>query len=168
MLRRTVPGLTWSVLEERRLAFKLVAAHAATLLFLLIYFWVLVITAVDYPLFYAVFPYPMFVAVTIGLLLALLPGRTWRLKLGLILILGVWFSILPRVSWHRETRFFINAATLHRGMTLEQARARMASFVARASATGDEVWFQPWPFGGDACIVKLRHNRIHTVILRHE
>jgi hypothetical protein len=156
------------VLEERKLAFRLIAAHAATLLFLLIYFWVLVITAVDNPLFYAVFPYPMFVSVTIGLLLALLPGRTWRLKLGLILILGAWFSILPRVSWHRETRFFINAATLHRGMTLEEARTRMASFVGEASATGDEVWFQPWPFGRDICIIKLRAGRIHDVLLRHE
>jgi hypothetical protein len=156
------------VLEERKLAFRLIAAHAATLLFLLIYFWVLVITAVDYPLFYAVFPYPVFVSVALGLLLALLPGRMWRLKLGLILILATWFSILPRVSWHWETKFFINAGMLHRGMPMAKARAWMHPFTMKKSANNEEIWFQPWPYGEDACIVKLRGDRIRDVILRHQ
>ena len=156
------------MLEERKLAFRLIAAHAATLLFVLVYFWVLVITAVDYPLFYAVFPYPIFVSIALGLLLALLPGRSWRLKLGLTLILAVWFSILPRISWHWDSRFFINAGTLHRGMSAEKARERMRAFVEKESAGGEEIWFQPRPFGQDACIVKLRGGRIHDIILRHE
>jgi len=156
------------VLEERKLALNVIVAHAATLLFLLIYFWVFVITAVDQALFYAVFPYRYFVAIALVLLLALTAGHHWRFKLGLVLILVFWFSLLPRVSWHEETHFFINAGTLRKGMKIEQALARMRPFVVTASADGKEIWFQPSLNSPDACIGYVRDGKIREVILRSE
>ncbi len=153
--------------EGRKLAVTSIAAHFGTLLFLLIFFWVVVITAIDASLFYAVFPYRYFVAVALTLLLALVPGRSWRFKLGLLLILTVWFSVLPRVSWHAETNFFINAGSLRKGMTLDQAASRMRPFLMTVSGDGRIVWFQPRPGAPDACIAELRRGRLHRISLRH-
>ena len=153
--------------ESRTLALASIAAHFGTLLFLLVYFWVVVITAIDYSLFYAVFPYRYFVAVALAALFALLPGRSWRFKLGLVLILIVWFSLLPRVSWHAETNFFINAGSLRKGMTLETAATRMRPFLMTVSGDGRLVWFQPRPGAADACVAELRRGRLHRISLRH-
>lgn len=145
-----------------------IASQAAMLLFLLVYFWVLVITAIDSALFYAVFPYRYFVAVALLVLLLFVPGRSWRFKLGLFLILAVWFSLLPRVSWHEESQFFIHAGTLRKGMTLEEAAAKMRPYIMTVSAEGDEAWFQPHANAEDTAIVRLREGKVREIILRHE
>jgi hypothetical protein len=155
------------MLDGRRIALAHIAAHSLTLLFFLVYFWVLVITAVDNALFYAVFPYRYVVAVALTLLLLLVPGRGWQFKLGLLLILAVWFSLLPRVSWHADSNFFINAGSLRKGMTLEQATGRMRPFVMTASADGKEVWFQPRPDSQEACVLALRGGKVRNITLRH-
>jgi hypothetical protein len=80
----------------------------------------------------------------------------------------VWFSWLPRVSWHEKSHFFINAGALRKGMTFEQASARMRPFVMTVSADGEEVRFQPWPNARDACIAKLKGGRVRELILRHD
>jgi len=145
-----------------------ITAHLITALFLLIYFWILVITAVDNALFYAVFPYRWFVAVALMVLLVLLPGRQWRLKLGLFLILCAWFSLLPRVSWHADANFFINAGRLHKGMTVDQAIARMKPFVMTARPDGRELWFQPAPQARDMAIAEVRQGKLRRVVLRRD
>jgi hypothetical protein len=155
------------MLDGRRIALAHIAAHSLTLLFFLVYFWVLVITAVDNALFYAVFPYRYVVTVALTLLVLLVPGRGWQFKLGLLLILAVWFSLLPRVSWHADSNFFINAGSLRKGMTMEQATARMRPFVMTASADGKEVWFQPRPDSPEACVLALRAGRVRNITLRH-
>lgn len=156
------------MLASRRIAVLTIAAHAATLLFLLCYFWVVVITAVDSSRFYAVFPYRQFVTGVLVVLVVLLPGKNWRLKLGLFLIIAVWFSLLPRVSWHEETNFFINAGTIRKGMTAEQARSKMRPFLAATSAEGDELIFQPAPDARERCVVKIKDGKIRDVQLSHE
>ena len=167
-LRDEAPAIPCCVLEERKLAVLSIAAHAATLLFLLCYFWVLVITAVDSSLFYAVFPYRYFVTVTLLVLIALLPGKNWRFKFGLLLIITVWFSILPRVSWHEESSFFINAGTIHKGMMARQVEATMRPFASTESPDGTELRFQPAPGSGDVCVVKLKDGKVRSVIVQHE
>jgi hypothetical protein len=152
----------------RRIAVMTIAAHAATLLFLLCYFWLVVITALDSSVFYAVFPYRQFVLGALVVLLIFLPGRNWRLKLGLLLILLVWFSLLPRVSWHERTNFFINAGTIRTGMTAEQARARMKPFLAATSADGSQLLFQPEPDSRERCVVKLKDGKVRDVQLSHD
>ena len=152
--------------EARRLALASMAEHFGTLLFLLVYFWVVVITAIDYALFYAVFPYRYFVVTSLLLLLALVAGRSWRFKMGLLLILMVWFSVLPRVSWHSETNFFINAGSLRKGMTLEQAATRMRPFLMTVSADGRLVWFQPRPGAPDLCMAEVRNGRLRRISMR--
>lgn len=156
------------MIAERRFELSSLAAHAATLLFLLCYFWVLVITALDSAPFYAVFPYRYFVLGVSMVLLLLVPGRDWRLKLGLFLIIAVWFSLLPRVSWHEESHFFINAGTLRKGMTGEQARERMRPFQSTTSPDGTELVFQPGPGSGDRCVVILKGGRVRDIQMRHE
>jgi len=156
------------MLEGRKLALAHITAHVLTLLFLLVYFWVLVITAVDNALFYAVFPYRYFVAGALLVLLVFVPGKEWRFKLGLFLILAVWFSLLPRVSWHEDSNFFINAGALHKGMTVEEAAARMRPFVMTAAADGEEIWFQPWPGAREAAIARVRGGKVREITLRHE
>lgn len=156
------------MLEGRKLALAHIAAHALTLFFLLVYFWILIITAIDNALFYAVFPYRYFIAVSLILLLVLVPGRNWRFKLGLFLILAVWFSLLPRVSWHEETRFFINAGSLREGMAVEEAAARMKPYVMTVSADGREVWFQPWPGARESAVATVRKGKLREVMLRPE
>ena len=153
--------------DGRRIALAHIAMHALTLLFFLVYFWMLVITAVDNPLFYAVFPYRYVVVAALTVLLLLVPGRGWQFKLGLLLILAVWFSLLPRVSWHRESNFFINAGSLRKGMSLERAAATMKPFVMTASTDGKEVWFQPQPNSREACVLKLRDGKVQHIALRH-
>jgi hypothetical protein len=155
------------MLEARRLALLTIAAHAATLLFLLFYFWVVVITAIDSARFYALFPYRYFVASVLLVLVMLLPGKGVRLKFGLLLIITVWFSLLPRVSWHDETNFFINAGTLHKGMTEEQARSKMKPFLSVTSMDQSQVTFQPSPASHEQCIVKLKEGKVRQVQLRH-
>lgn len=150
---------------ERRIAVLTLAAHAATLLFLLCYFWVLVITAVDSAIFYAVFPYRRFVFGALLVFVALLPGKEWRLKLGLTLIIAVWFSVLPRVSWHEESNFFINAGTIRKGMTEQETRKRMEPFLVTTSMDGTELAFQPSPESGDRCRVTLREGKVRDVRL---
>jgi hypothetical protein len=150
---------------QRRIAVPMLAARAATLLFLLCYFWVLVITAVDSAFFYAVIPYRRFVLAALLVFVALLPGREWRLKLGLTLIIAVWFSLLPRVSWHEESNFFINAGTLRNGMTVEETRKRMAPFLATTSTDGREVTFQPSPESQDRCKVEVKEGKVRQVHL---
>lgn len=152
--------------EARRLALASMAEHFGTLLFLLVYFWVVVITAIDHALFYAVFPYRYFVVTSLLLLLALVAGRSWRFKMGLLLILMVWFSLLPRVSWHSETNFFINAGSLRQGMTIEQAAVRMRPFFMTVSADGRLVWFQPRPGAPDVCIAEVRNGRLRRISMR--
>jgi len=152
----------------RRIAVLTIAAHAATLLFLLCYFWLVVITALDSSVFYAVFPYRSFVMGALIVLLLFLPGKNWRLKLGLLLILVAWFSVLPRVSWHEETNFFINAGTLRKGMSAEQARSRMRPFLAATSADGTELLFQPAPDSRERCVVKIKDGKVRDVQLSHE
>lgn len=144
------------------------ATHAATLLFVLVYFWVVVITALDFSLFYAVFPYRYFVAAALLALFLLLPGRTWRLKLGLLLILAFWFSVLPRVSWHDESNFFINAGTLRKGMTEEQVRKTMQPFISTASPDGEEITFRPASGSEDACVVRIKAGKAREVTVRHD
>jgi hypothetical protein len=153
--------------EGRRVALAHIVAHTFTLLFFLVYFWMLVITAVNNPLFYALFPYRYVVVVALMVLLLLVPGRGWQFKLGLLLILAVWFSLLPRVSWHRESNFFINAGSLRKGMSVEQAAAAMRPFVMTASADGKEVWFQPQPDSREACVLKVRDGKVQKIALRH-
>jgi len=162
------PVLLSCMIEERRIAVLNIAGQAVTLLFLLFSFWVVVITAVDSALFYAVFPYRRFVAGTVLVLLALVPGRNWRLKLGVFLMLIFWFSVLPRVSWHEETNFFINAGTIHKGMTVAEARSKMRPFLSATSPAGDEVTFQPDPASGDRCVIKVRDGKVRDVQMLHE
>lgn len=153
--------------DGRRIALAQIALHALTLLFFLVYFWTLVITAVNNPLFYAVFPYRYVVTVALTLLLLLVPGRGWQFKLGLLLILAVWFSLLPRVSWRRDSNFFINAGSLRKGMSIEQAAGAMRPFVMTASGDGKEVWFQPQPGSREACVIKVQDGRVQKIALRH-
>jgi hypothetical protein len=153
--------------EGRKLALNSIAAHVGTLLFALIYFWVIVITAIDSSLFYAVFPYRYFAGAALLLLVALVAGKGWRPKLGLVLILTVWFSVLPRVSWHAETNFFINAGRLRKGMTLDEAAVRMRPFFMTVSGDGRLVWFQPRPGAPDSCVAELRKGRLYRISLRH-
>jgi hypothetical protein len=153
--------------EARRLALLKITARAATLLFLLCYFWIVVITAIDSSRFYAAFPYRKFVSVALLVLVALVPGKSWRLKFGLLMIIVAWFSILPRVSWHEESNFFINAGTIHKGMTAEQAREAMRPFLSITSPDGSELLFQPAPNSAERCVVKLKDGKIRHVQLRH-
>src|SRR5829696_185471 len=117
------------MLEARRIALLSVASHAATLLFLLCYFWVLVITAIDSARFYVVFPYRNFVAGVLLVLVVLLPGRSWRLN------------------------FVINAGTIHKGMRAEVVRAKMKPFLSVTSSDGTEMTFQHAPASREWCIV---------------
>ena len=155
--------VNWKVIEERRIAVLTIAAHAATLLFLLCYFWVLVITALDSAFFYAVFPYRHFVTGALIVFAALLPGKEWRLKLGLTLIIAVWFSLLPRVSWHDESNFFINAGTLRKGMSVAEVRETMRPFVTTTSSDGQEMVVQPGPQSRDRCILLLRNGTVRAI-----
>jgi hypothetical protein len=156
------------MLEARRLAVRTIAAHAATLLFLFCYFWVLVITVVDSSRFYATLPYRQFVTIALLVLVALLPGKNWRLKFGMLLIVVVWFSVLPRVSWHEESNFFINAGTIRKGMTIEEAREKMRPFLSVTSPDGARVTFQPAPNSTERCVVELRTGKVRAVQLHHQ
>ena len=57
-------------------------------------------------------------------------SQLW-LKLGLFLIIAVWFSLLPRVSWHEKTNFFINAGTTNFGSDRVLLNTRAASTATR-------------------------------------
>ncbi|HMJ88775.1 MAG TPA: hypothetical protein VK530_03105 [Candidatus Acidoferrum sp.] len=156
------------MIEGRRIAVLKVAAHAATLLFLLCYFWVLIITALDFSRFYAALPYRYFATGALVVLVVLLPGKNWRLKFGLLLIIAVWLSVLPRVSWHDESNFFINAGTIRKGMTDEQVRNKMRPFLSVTSRDGTEVTFQTAPGSRERCVVKLKDGTVRAVQLRHK
>lgn len=152
--------------EERRIAVISIAAHAATLLFLLCYFWVLIITAVDSAFFYAVFPYRYFVTGALLVFFILMFGKEWRLKLGLTLIIAVWFSVLPRVSWHEESNFFINAGTLRKGMSAAEVRSKMQPFLVTTVKEGNELIIQPAYDSSDRCIVTLCADKVRDIELQ--
>lgn len=154
-------------MEARRLAVLAIAARAATLLFLFCYFWVLAITAIDSSRFYATLPYRRFVTIALLVLVVLVPGKSWRLKFGMFLMIIAWFSILPRVSWHGTTNFFINAGTLRKGMSAEEVRRTMRPFLSVTSQDGTQVMFQPSPNSPDHCVVQLQDGKVRTVKLRH-
>jgi hypothetical protein len=155
------------MVEGRKIAVLKIAAHAATLLFLFCYFWVLVITAVDSSRFYATLPYRRFVTIALLVLVALLPGKLWRLKFGLLLIVIAWFLILPRVSWHEESNFFINAGTIRKGMTIAEAREKMRPFLSVTSPDGTQITFQPAPNSVERCVVNLKDGKVRYIQLRH-
>ena len=105
--------------------------------FLLIWISSLIwLTGMDVNNLFVYLPRWLIYLVACALLLPFAPGKYWLLKTALTGIWLMWLLLLPSMRWNTLKSFYIDCANIQQGMTLSEARQRMAPYVETDAATG--------------------------------